>query len=198
MRDNKVHLVKFSDLTTEQINEIAKIHKTVMSFSINAQAGTKHLIKLYTTLQASSLTIGFAAIDEGKIIGCALGTSHLGQMNSFLIRKKLVILVKCMNPIFLIANIKNIYDAWQISALARKFKLKGNYILVWFIDEQFSGLGYATEMLRRLELELLSINKSNIYVDVRKGSIRAFKTYNKLDYFEVARTRNSVLLTKST
>ena len=198
MRDNKVHLIKFSDLTTDQINEIAQIHKTVMSFSVNAQAGTKHLMSLYRTLQSSGLTSGFAAIDNGKIIGCALGTSDLGQVNSFLTREKLSILVKCMNPIFLIANIKNIYDAWQISTLARKFKLKGNYILVWFIDKQFSGKGYATEMLSRLEIELFSINKSNIYVDVRKSSIQALNAYNKLDYFEVARTRNSVLLRKTT
>ena len=196
MKNKDVRLVNFSNLTSDQLSEIAKIHKNVMGYSINAQLGIEHLIALYKILQYSMITSGFAAIENGKIIGCALGTSNLDQVNSLIKKMKLFIIVKCLNPRYLISNIMNIFDQLQISLITKKFNIRGNYILVWFVEERYVGQGIAIEMLKELELDLFSKNKSNIYVDVRKSSVRALSAYYKLGYLEHAETRKSFLLTK--
>jgi|LakMenEpi03Aug12_release.lakeMendotaPanAssembly.Ray.scaffolds.fasta_scaffold721509_1 hypothetical protein len=177
-----IELHDFKGLNQDFLVKLADLHKENLNYSINARMGNDYLVKMYSELQKSEDFFGLVAVESGSVVGCVAGTNHRSQINKTLKVQKYQIILKLLNPIFLIQNLKNLIDYLDINYALRGHKNKQNYILLWFVHEENLGSGLALHLIQKIQLELEADNDSEIMVDVRNDSFRAITGYSKLGY----------------
>jgi ribosomal protein S18 acetylase RimI-like enzyme len=194
MSEDKI--VDFRNIPEVMLMELGVIHRVVMSYSLNARIGERHLLDLYKQIQKDDNVIGKVLVRNGRAVGLCLGTTNILATQNEVKKCLTQSLISILNPLFMIRNVSGIIDSIHLFFRTRKIDIPANYILLWFIDPGVQGLGLGRLVLNETLENIDLRNKSKTFVDVRKTSFRAIESYRKVGFENYDETILSLILSR--
>lgn len=172
----------------EQLRELAAVHIQTIPYSINARLGLDHLHELYTLFKDSNEIFGFVAVEENQAIGLVLASRNFKVSSSVAkpIRKRLI--KEMASAKFLFENFSNLVDFALVSAKISKRFSESSYLMLWYVDQSWSGKGIGKILLDKLCNETKDRNFYSVVVDVRRTSKAAISGYSEHGFRPVSET----------
>jgi ribosomal protein S18 acetylase RimI-like enzyme len=192
-----VHIIPFEETTSEQLRELSVIHIRVIPYSINARLGMEHLHELYALFKDSNEIFGFTALEQNRAVGLVLSSRNFKVTS--LVSKPLrkIMIRRIVSARYLLNNFSNLVDfAIVAMKITRRFP-ESSYLMLWYVDETYSGGGLGRILLDKFENEAKDRNFSSVVVDVRHTSKVAISGYVKSGFTQFSETLLSRILVKS-
>lgn len=192
-----MHIIPFEEATSEQLRELAVIHIQIIPYSINARLGMEHLHELYALFKDSNEIFGFMALEQNRAVGLVLSSRNfkVASLVSKPLRK--IMIRRIVSVRYLLNNFSNLVDfAIVAMKITRRFS-ESSYLMLWYVDEKYSGRGLGRILLDKFENEAKDRNFSSVVVDVRHTSKVAISGYVKSGFTQFSETLLSRIFVKS-
>ena len=180
--------IKIQKLDTSHVDELVKLHKALIPYSINSLMGEKYLSRVYRQNISKKSIFGFIAIDgsSNQIVAFITLTSDLKavKINTF----------RCLDPKFIIKAVMNltqktfrisVKDFFALSRFQGAIEEKYIYLLGWGALKNTSGIGLS---LFSLMISLAGQNNSEIWLDVRKKNTKVIENYKNHGFLQKGST----------
>ena len=187
-------------LSESLLQDVVRIHKEGLGYTLNSRLGTTHLGFLYETMARDSTSFVGVAMVEGCVAGIISGTLHEDRLKSAILesmsaRQKAGLATRLLlRPWLMLQWLQSViialpayYEAQEVHAV----------LTALAVDPKYQGRGVGVQLIHSLEAFFGANKVASYRLDTLATNHHALKFYGTLGFTEVARRAGSVILVRT-
>ncbi|MEK6628245.1 MAG: hypothetical protein AABY53_06430 [Bdellovibrionota bacterium] len=185
-----INEIQIVPVQASHIEDIARLHFKLLSWSFNGQFGLEHMIEIYRALFNSQYTFGYVYYNNTKLVGFVTATTNYEDTRRHVVavyKKKLFQTLKILlrNPAYLLSIIES---KLIVPIVFRYFGVKSEW-LTFVTDTSNIALSplVALRMIDGVRDHFRDLGIKSYMAQGVKNNPRAIRMYNKLKWRLAAR-----------
>ena len=182
------------------LQDVVRIHREGLGYTVNSRLGTTHLGFLYRTMARDSTCFVGVAMVEGRAAGIVSGTLDEERLKSTILksmsaRKKAGLATRLLlQPWLMLQWLQSVITALPAYRAGQEVHA---VLTALAVDPKYQGRGVGAQLIRSLEAFFGANKVASYRLDTLATNHHALKFYGTLGFTEVARRAGSVILVRT-
>ena len=175
--------MEFTRLESRYVEQVARLHIDGINTGFISSLGIDFVTALYEAIAEGKLSFGFAAEENGRVLGFVAFTSNLNKLyKSVVLKKGWLFVLLLAGRMFSLQQIKKVFETLFYPSRVKKMNLPSAELLSIVVADESQGKGLGGQLLQKGLAECAKRGIEKVKVLVGADNKPANKLYLKCGF----------------